>query len=292
MFETIGEWFVDFFNKLGAMFINLDGTDQPLLGKIIMAILFIIVAWLLIKIFCGILKKIFGIKKTNNIDKSAKSFIVSAIKVLLWLVVAFIVLNILGVDVTSFAGILSAVTVALGLALQDVISTFAAGVIIINQKNFLTGDYIEISNAYGKVEGTVVKVSFMSTQMNTLDNQMVFVPNGNIIKANLTNYTREKLRRVVYKVNVSYDVDTELVKKILTDIVQADERITEERPASIHVNALLGYSVEFIIKAWTDHTTYWDVYNSLSEKILLAFRENGIEIPSSNAFIVKNEGQQ
>ena len=234
------------------------------------------------------MRKIFRINKTNNIDKSAKSFIVSVVKTLLWIFVAFLVLNVLGVDITSFAGILSAITVALGLALQDVIATFAAGVLILNQKLFISGDYVEISNAYGKVEGTVVKVSIMTTQLNTFDNQMVFVPNGNIIKSNLTNFSKEKLRRIVYTVNVAYNSDIELVKKVLNEIVDGEPRITKEKLPVIHVNALKEYSVEVVLKLWTDIADYWDVYNSLSEKILIAFAKNNIEIPSSTSFIVKN----
>ena len=287
MFETMGQWFSEFFTNLANQFVSNEDGTTPLLGRILLAVFIVLVAWFLIRFICFVLRKIFKINKTNNLDKSAKSFIVSVVKTLLWIFVAFLVLNVLGVDITSFAGILSAITVALGLALQDVIATFAAGVLILNQKLFISGDYVEISNAYGKVEGTVVKVSIMTTQLNTFDNQMVFVPNGNIIKSNLTNFSKEKLRRIVYTVNVAYNSDIELVKKVLNEIVDGEPRITKEKLPFIHVNALKEYSVEVVLKLWTDIADYWDVYNSLSEKILIAFAKNNIEIPSSTSFIIK-----
>ena len=191
MLESIGSFFTH----------NEEGTLSNL-EKIIFSLVIIVVAWVVIKFIVLLLRKIMGVKKANTIDRSAKNFIITLIKYLLWLFVAFLVISMLGIDITSFAGVLSAITVALGLALQDVIGSLAAGLIILNQKNFLSDDYIQISNAFGTVEGTVVSVSLMYTSLKTVNGQVVFVPNSNIVKSNLTNFTREKQRRIVYSVNI------------------------------------------------------------------------------------------
>ena len=142
MFEKIGEWFQNLFKSIGEAFTESDGTGSfSTLERIIMCIVLILISWLIIKLICAILKKALGLKKASSIDKSAKSFIISIIKFMLWLFVAFLVISILGINITSFAGILSAVTVALGLSLQDVIASFASGVIILNQKYFLTDEW-------------------------------------------------------------------------------------------------------------------------------------------------------
>ena len=270
MLESIGSFFTH----------NEEGTLSNL-EKIIFSLVIIVVAWVVIKFIVLLLRKIMGVKKANTIDRSAKNFVITLIKYLLWLFVAFLVISMLGIDITSFAGVLSAITVALGLALQDVIGSLAAGLIILNQKNFLSDDYIQISNAFGTVEGTVLSVSLMYTSLKTVNGQVVFVPNSNIVKSNLTNFTREKQRRIVYNVNVAYDSDIELVKNVLMGIIKADTRISEENAPQIHVNNLGEYAIEFVIKCWVDTSEYWNVLNGLHEKVLVEFRNNNIIIPSS-----------
>lgn len=281
MFEKIGEWFQNLFKSIGEAFTKTDGTGSfSTLERIIMCIVLILISWLIIKLICAILKKALGLKKASSIDKSAKSFIISIIKFMLWLFVAFLVISILGINITSFAGILSAVTVALGLSLQDVIASFASGVIILNQKYFLTDEYILVSNSFGQIEGKVIKISLIYTSLRTVNGQVVFINNYNIIKSNITNFTREKYRRVVYTVGVSYDSDIELVKNVLGEIVSQDNRVSKEHETIIHVDSLGDYKVDVVIKTWIDNNYYWDFYNSLSEKVLLEFRKNKIDIPS------------
>lgn len=279
--SEIGDWFNKLFESLAEFFNHNEEGTLSNLEKIIFSLVIIVVAWVAIKIIILILRKLMGVKKANTIDRSAKNFVISLIKYLLWLFVAFLVISMLGIDITSFAGVLSAITVALGLALQDVIGSLAAGLIILNQKNFLSDDYIQISNAFGTVEGTVVSVSLMYTSLRTVNGQVVFVPNSNIVKSNLTNFTREKQRRILYSVNVAYDSDIELVKNVLSNILSADSRISKENAPQIHLNELGEYAVSVVIKCWVDTSDYWNVLNGLHEKVLLAFRENNIIIPSS-----------
>ena len=279
--SEIGDWFRKIFESIGSFFTHNEEGQLSNLEKILFSIVLIVVAWVVIKLIVLFLRRAMGLKKTNNIDRSAKSFIVSVIKALLWVFVAFLVISILGIDMTSFAGVLSAITVALGLALQDVIGSFAAGLIILNQKNFKTDDYIQISNSFGQVEGTVVNVALMYTSLRTVNGQVIFVPNSNVVKSNLTNYTKESQRRITYTVNVAYDSDVELVKNMLLNLLNSDERISQDKMPQVHVNELGDFSVSFVIKCWTDNDKYWDVYNGLHERILLAFRENNINIPSS-----------
>ena len=287
--SEIGDWFNKLFESLGSFFTHNEEGSLSNLEKILFSLVIIVVAWVAIKIIIGILRKLMGVKKANTIDRSAKNFVISLIKYLLWLFVAFLVISVLGIDITSFAGVLSAITVALGLALQDVIGSLAAGLIILNQKNFLTDDYIQISNAFGTVEGTVLSVSLMYTSLRTVNGQVVFVPNSNIVKSNLTNFTKEKQRRIVYSVNVAYNSDIELVKNVLSNILSADERVSKEKEPQIHINELGEYAVTVVIKCWTDVGEYWNVLNGLHEKVLLAFRENNIIIPSSKEFKVLND---
>ncbi len=283
--QSIGDWFVKLGESLGNFFMGKEEGEMSNLEKIFIALAIIIVAHFVFKLLFFCLKRAMGInkKKGPQIDKSAQSFGLEVLKIVLWIIVGFIVVAILGVNITSFAGIMSAIAVALGLALQDVIASFAYGLLILNEKNFITGDYILVANEYGSVEGHVQRVGLVSTRLKTFDGQLVIIPNGNLAKANVTNYTRYPERRIVLTVGIGYNDDVALAKQVLAEIVNSDKRIIndENHKTIIHVSELGPYSVNVTIKCWVDYKLYWDVYNELSEPILLKFRENKINIPSS-----------
>ena len=278
--ETKQAW-NNFWQKAGEFFMTPDEVGINYLTRILLAIGLIVVAWLLLRLISLIYKKAFHIKKPMNIDVSAKFFILQILKIFYWLAIAFLVITALKIDVTGAAGIASAVTVALGLALQDIISCFASGVIILNQKSISTGDYISVQNDYGSAEGFVTKIHFFFTYLKTPNGQEVTIPNSNMLHAVVTNYTRLNKRRVNYDVGVAYDTDIELAKKVLTEIVKDDPLILTKDECTVYVYELGSYSVGLRIRCWTKFKDYWPFYNALSEKVLLAFRENGIRIPSS-----------
>jgi len=278
---TLSGW-SEFWKKVGSFFMTPDEDGVNYLTRILIAVGTIVLAWLLLKLISFIYKRALNIKKKQlTIDASAKFFILNVIKVFYWLAIAFIVVSTLKVDVTGAAGIASAITVALGLALQDVIACFAAGVIILNQKNISTGDFICVQNDYGTAEGTVVKIHFFFTYLKTPNGQEVSIPNNNMLHAVITNYTKLNKRRVNYDVGVAYDTDIELAKKVLNDLFKNDELVLPKEEFTVYVYELGAYSVGIRVRCWTKFKDYWPFYNSMSEKILLAFRENGIRIPSS-----------
>ena len=278
---TLGSW-GEFWQKVGEFFMTPDESGINYLTRILIAVGTIVLAWLFLKLLSFLYKKAVGInKKKLTLDVSAKFFILNIIKIFYWLAIAFIVISTLKIDVTGVAGIASAVTVALGLALQDVIACFAAGIIILNQKNIATGDFVSVKNSYGETEGTVSKIHFFFTYLRTPNGQEVSIPNSNMLHAVVTNYTRLNKRRLNYDVGVAYDSDIELAKKVLTDLFKDDELVLKKEEFSVYVYELGAYSVGIRVRCWTKFKDYWTLYNSMSEKILIAFREHGIRIPSS-----------
>lgn len=277
---TLSAW-SDFWQKAGEFFITPDEAGINYLTRILIAVGVIVVAWFLLRLISFIYKRALHVKKPLTIDVSAKFFILNIIKIFYWLAVAFIVISVLKIEVTGVAGIASAVTVALGLALQDVIACFAAGVIILNQKNIATGDYISVQNSYGLADGTVKKIHFFFTYLVTPNGQEVTIPNSNMLHAVVTNYTRLNKRRVNYDVGVAYDTDIELAKKVLTELFENDELVLKKEEFTVYVYELGAYSVGLRVRCWTKFKDYWTFYNAMSEKILLAFRKHGIRIPSS-----------
>ena len=282
------EWWDNFCQKVSDFFLIPDGSGINYLTRIGIAIGLIIVGWIVIRFVGFLLKKAFKIsKKGPNIDKSAKFFIITLIKILLWLVVALFVIAILKFDLAGFAGVASAVTVALGLALQDLIGCLFSGILLLQQKSTKTGDYISVKNDYGLSEGFVKDVHLFFTHLRTPQGQVVTIPNNTMTKAAVTNYSTLGKRRIDYDVGVSYDSDIALTKEVLKNIMDADERILKDEDKSVYVVNLDKYSVQVRFRCWTKFEDYWPVYNELSEKILLEFRKNNIYIPSSTDISIK-----
>ena len=280
----------ELWEKIGNFFMTPDASGLNYLMRILIVIAIVVFGWLFIKLFTIGLKRMMGIKKKGpDIDVSAKFFIVEIVKIFLWIGIAFIVLAVLKIEIVGVAGITSAITVALGLALQDLISCFASGVLILQQKHIVTGDFISVQNSYGSCEGTVMKIHFFFTYLKTPTGQQVTVPNNNMTKAVVTNYTRLGTRRIDYNVGVAYDSDIEVVKEAMLSVLEGDDRVLRENGVTAYAYELGPYAIGMRLRCWTKFEDYWPVYNELTEKILLAFRERGIHIPSTTEIKVEQK---
>ncbi len=281
---------LDFWARVGDFFMVPDANGINYLTRILIVIGLILVSFFVIKFFVWCLKKAFKINKNGpDIDRSAKYFIIVFVKIFLWLMVAFVVIGILKLDVTGAAGVASAVTVALGLALQDLIGCVFSGMLLLQQKNVKTGEFISVKNAYGVSEGTVEKIHLFLTHLRTPQGQIITIPNNKMTDAAITNYSRLGKRRIDYDVGLAYDTDVEVAKKALMEIIDKDERVLSDEDKTVYVSKLDSYSVQFRVRCWTSFENYWPVYNELSEKILLACRANNLYIPSSTDINVTKE---
>lgn len=271
-----------FWQKAGDFFMVPDSSGLNYLTRIIIAVCVIFVAYFVIKLLGFLLRKAFKVKKRGpDIDVSAKNILVQIIKAALWIATAFVVASILKFDLTGLAGITSAIAVALGLALQDLIGSLFSGLLLLQQKNIKTGEYISVVNSFGSCEGTVKNVHLFFTHLLTYQGQIITIPNKNMTSAIITNFSRTGKRRIDYDVGISYNTDITFAKNVFNKIFDGDERILQEDGITIIVNKLDSYSVQMRLRCWTSYDDYWPVYNELGEKILIACKENGINIPTS-----------
>ena len=288
--QDIGNWFMQFLRDFKNFFLLRPEGQLSNLEKIFICIGVIILAWLFLKLVLVLLRKMLGIKKRGpQIDISAKTFAVEVIKIFYWLTVALVINSILGINLSSLAGIASAVTVALGLALQDIIGMFASGLLLLRTKNFVTGDYISVSNSYGTVEGSVHRVSLLYTLLTNPNGQEIIIPNNNVTKSNIVNYTKNPNRRMSVSVPVPYDVDVDKVKEIIMNIMMNDERINQTPNPVVFVDNLGEYCMFMMCRCHIPYQYYWDVFNGIKEKIILAFRENDIKIPVRTSISLNTE---
>ena len=291
--STFGEWFIDFMKRIGD-FIAGGGATFEVFERIILAILFILIGWGLSLLYKFALRKalkiqpkIYLYKKNKNkkvnkdlikTEATAKGFIIPLVNALHWIFIAVLVVSVLGVDLSSTAGVLSAITVALGLALQDVIGCFASGLIVIANKPLQVGEYVLIKNDYGQCEGTVVKVGIMMTELYTFDGQSVYLPNSNIQKSIITNINRKPDRRLDITVQLSYDEDIEKVKTILLNIGNNDERVIKDKGVNALVSGLTESGIKMTLRVWSTNDDYWSLMYDFNEKVILEFKNNNIHI--------------
>jgi small conductance mechanosensitive channel len=186
-----------------------------------------------------------------------------------------VVLRQLGLQLGPMLAGLGIAGVVLGFALQDTLSNFAAGGMILAYHPYDVGDVIDAGGALG----TVKKMSLVSTTILTFDNQTLIVPNKKMWGDVIRNITSQDKRRVDLTFAVGYENDVATVERLLQEIVDADERVLKDPAPLIKLHQLAESSVNFVVRAWTLQDQYWDVYWDITRAVKLRFDEAGIKIP-------------
>lgn len=240
--------------------------------NIIGAILIFIVGKWLSRRIANLLAKIM---EKNNVDPTLVNFLTNLTYYTLVVLVVIAAAGKLGINTTSFLTIIGAAGLAVGLALKDSLSNFAAGVMLVMFRPFTIGDVVSTAGITAKVE----KITIFNTLFCTPDNQLVIVPNNKIISDIITNINAKDTRRVDLVVGISYSDDMEQTKEILERLAQEDERVLKDPATTIAVAELADSSVNLVFRPWVKTADYWDVKFALTERIKNALDEAGISIP-------------
>ncbi|MDR2692196.1 MAG: mechanosensitive ion channel [Dysgonamonadaceae bacterium] len=211
----------------------------------------------------------------QNFDPSVVSFLKSVIDIVLTAALLITIVNILGINNSSFVAILASAGVAMGMAMSGTLQNFAGGVMILVFRPYRIGDYIQ---AQGQ-EGTVKEIHIFNTEITTIDNKTVFIPNGGLSSNVIVNYNNENTRRIDMVIGVEYGTDYDFAKSTIKDILQSDERIELNPAPFIALKTLNESSVDILIRVWVNTSDYWDVYFNLNEQIYKIFGKKGIGIP-------------
>lgn len=240
--------------------------------KILVALLIFVIGQLIAKIIARILGKVLHHTKLDTI---LVDFIQSLVNALLLVFVIVAALDQLGVNTNSVIAVLGAAGLAIGLALQGSLQNFAAGFMLLIFRPFKGGDFVEAAGTAGVVE----KIGIFSTTLHTGDNKEVIIPNSAIYSSNIINYSKRPTRRIDMVFSIGYSDDIRRARDVMAEIIAADPRILPEPEALIAVGELGPNSVNFFVRPWVKTDDYWDVKFDLTEKIKLAFDNNGITIP-------------
>lgn len=240
--------------------------------NILLAILTFIVGRFVTKIISKVSKKVL---EKYHTDEMLANFIMSILNALLLLFVIIATLSQLGVDTTSLVALIAAAGLAIGLALKDSLQNFSAGVMLIIFKPFRIGNYVEAAGTAGIVE----HIGIFSSQFRTGDNKEVIIPNGKIYQGTITNYSAKETRRVDMVFGIGYDDDIKLAKKILQELVEADDRVLKEPEPLVALSELADSSLNFIVRPWVNASDYWSLKWDMNEKVKQAFDDANISIP-------------
>ncbi|HDR9512276.1 TPA: small-conductance mechanosensitive channel MscS [Burkholderia cepacia] len=242
------------------------------MGNIVVAIFIFVVGAFLSRVVAQALNRMM---KSRGIDVTVVHFLAALVRHSILVITLIAALESVGVKTTSVIAVLGAAGLAVGLALQGSLSNFAAGVLLVVFRPIKTGEYVDL----GGVAGVVDRVQIFSTIMRTVDNTTIVIPNGKIIAGNIINYSREPLRRVDIVVGVGYSADIDIVKRVLSNVIEGDKRILHDMGVTVRLNEMAACSLNFVTRSWTTNSEYWDVYFDLMENFKRALDANNINIP-------------
>jgi small conductance mechanosensitive channel len=234
-------------------------------------VIWIIGSWVIKKLQKGARK----VMTKGNYDESLQKFLLNLLNWIFKIVLIVVVLGTVGVETTSFAAILAAAGLAIGLALQGSLGNFAGGVLIMIFKPFKIGDLIE---AQGEI-GVIKEIENFTTKLTGLSNKEIIIPNGSLSNGNIVNYTTEGTRRVDLIFGVGYDSDIKKTKEVLMNVLTSHPKVLKEPAPSVNVLELADSSINFAVRPWSTADDYWEVYFSLTENVKEALDAAGIEIP-------------
>lgn len=239
--------------------------------NIVVGLLIILVGLILCRIVKAVLRKI--LRKAKR-DEAIVHFVCSLVDVVLKVIVLVSALATMGINTASIITVLGTCGVAIGLALKDSLGNIAGGLIIIVNKPFKKGDYIEAAG----VEGTVVTINLFNTVLTTPDNKEIVIPNSQLSNGNITNYSAMETRRVDFEFLIDYDTDFFKAQNSILDEINAHELVLHDTEPTVRMRRLDPSAVAITARVWVKNNDYWTVYFDLLEQVRRRLDEDGISV--------------
>lgn len=214
-------------------------------------------------------------REYDHIDETLFTFLGAIARYAILGIALIFVLAQFGVQTTALVAVLGAAGLAIGLALQGTLSNIAAGVMLIVFRPFKIGDFVDVNGG----SGTVRAVNLFTTELTTVDNLQVIIPNKDVFGSAITNYSYHDRRRVDLVFGVGYGADLKKAEEIIFAQIDADDRILDDPQPFVKVSALSDSSVDFTVRAWVERGDYFNVKCDLQRAVKEAFDAGGIDIP-------------
>ena len=260
-------------------------TDYAL--DIIGALLLLIAGW----VVAGWIEKHTGkvLKRIDRVDATLRSFVTNLVRYAILVLVMIAVFAQFGIQTTSIIAVLGAAGLAVGLALQGTLANIAAGVLLLFLRPFRVGESIDA----GSIAGTVREIGLFSTELQTWDGIYLMVPNSQLASAAIQNYSRLPTRRLNLVIGISYTDDIDKALKVLSELLQNDERILDDPAHQVMVKELAESSVNINLRCWTNRENYWSLRFDLTKQAKQRLDEYDISIPFPQRDVhLYHEGKQ
>jgi small conductance mechanosensitive channel len=256
-------------DKLWATLIEFGSTwGIKIIGVLIALIISFIIAGMFSRALIRTLEK-------RNFDLTLTRFFGALVRYAVLAAAIIGCLGVFGIQTASFAAVLAALGLAIGLALQGTLSNFAAGVMLLVFRPFKVGDLINVAGQLGLVE----QLQLFTTDMKTLDNRKLVVPNGKVFGAVIENVGANPTRRVDIDVGIDYGADIDQSREVLETVPGKVDDVLQDPPPQIFLKSLGGSSVDWQVRLWCPTEKYWDVYQGGIRAIKMSLDEAKIGIP-------------
>ena len=245
-------------------------VDKAVINQIFFGMILLVAGLLAIGIVRKILRKLL---ERSKLEKAGYTLINSLASTAMYILLGLSVASALGIDVTGIVALASVLTLALSLALQDMVSNVIGGFTILYTQPFHSGDYVEIAGQ----GGTVQEINMSYTKLITPDNKVISIPNSAVVAAQVVNYSAQPTRRVEVLVSASYNCPTQKVIDALALAGTMDNVLLEPAPRAV----ITGYgesAINYSLRVWVKTENYWDVYFALNQRVKDIFDDQGVEM--------------
>ena len=251
----------------------LTNLCTTVVGKVLLAI----VVWFVGKFIVGKIMQLVGkIKVLDKIEPNTRTFVLSALKWLLYIILVVSIVAILGVQMASVITVLGTAGAAIALSLQGSLSNLAGGIMLVIFRPFKVGDFVEASG----VTGTVKEITLFYTVLNTVDNCRINVPNGALMNANIVDYSAEATRRVDLSFASAKSEDPKKIQSLMLEVMEQNEKVLKDPAPFARLSGGTNEAMQFTARAWCKTEDYWDVYFDLTQAITEKLGENGVQAPA------------
>ncbi|MDR0332600.1 MAG: mechanosensitive ion channel [Dysgonamonadaceae bacterium] len=247
-------------------------------GKLLIAIAIFLIGRWIIKRVVKLENKIF---RKVSWEPALKGFLMNLTKIALYVTLFMLIINFVGTKTISLAALIASAGLAIGLAVKDNLANFAGGVMLLFNKPFKSGDYIQAQG----LEGIVKTVAILYTILNTPDNKVIYIPNGPLSTGNIVNFTTQEMRRLDAVARVEFGTPVSLVKETLMGLIKNHDKILLDPAPVVRMTGISDTSVDFQLRVWTKVENFWEVNFWLNEAIYTEFNNKGIGMPHTRMVI-------
>ena len=251
----------------------LTNLCTTVVGKVLLAIVVWFVGKFIVNKLLGLVGKI---KVLDKIEPNTRTFVLSALKWLLYVILVVSIVAILGVPMASVITVLGTAGAAIALSLQGSLSNLAGGIMLVIFRPFKVGDFVEASG----VTGTVKEITLFYTVLNTVDNCRINVPNGALMNANVIDYSAEATRRVDLTFASAKSENPKKIQDLMLDVMGQNEKVLKDPAPFARISGGTNEAMQFTVRAWCKTEDYWDVYFDLTQAITEKLGESGVQAPA------------